>query len=188
MTVPAEIVAGSTVQWVELPATVFDNPATSATWTLSIAFRTNVSGEGATAAGTARADGGWDVALSATTTADWDAGVWYWQKKITSGAVVVVIGSGTTEVLPSLAYTGDPTAFDGRSQAEQDLDAVQAAIRAIVRKGAKQYSIANRSYTSNDLGLLMQREAQLKAIVARERAAEKIAQGLGDPRNVFVRF
>ena len=52
----------------------------------------------------------------------------------------------------------------------------------------KQYSIGNRSYTSNDLGLLMQREAQLKAIVARERAAEKIAQGLGDPRNVFVRF
>ena len=188
MTVPASIVAGSTVQWVELPATVFDNPATSSTWTLQVDFRTNTAGEGATAAGTARADGGWDVALSATTTADWDAGTWYWQKKLTSGAVVVVIGSGTTEVLPSLAYTGDPTAFDGRSQAEQDLDAVQAAIRAIVSKGAKQYSIGNRSYTSNDLGLLMQREAQLKAIVARERAAEKIAQGLGDPRNVFVRF
>lgn len=188
MTVPASIVAGSTVQWVELPATVFDNPATSATWTLAVTFRTNTAGEGATAAGTARADGGWDVALSASTTESWDAGTWYWQKKLTSGAVVVVIGSGTTEVLPSLAYTGDPTAFDGRSQAEQDLDAVQAAIRAIVSKGAKQYSIGNRSYTSNDLGLLMQREAQLKAIVARERAAERIAQGLGDPRNLFVRF
>ena len=186
MTVPASIVAGSTVQWVELPATVFDNPATSSTWTLTVTFRTNTAGEGATAAGTARADGGWDVALSATTTESWDAGTWYWQKKLTSGAVVVVIGS--TSVVPSLAYTGDPTAFDGRSQAEQDLDAVQAAIRAIVSKGAKQYSIGNRSYTSNDLGLLMQREAQLKAIVARERAAERIAQGLGDPRNLFVRF
>jgi hypothetical protein len=170
LTVPALIYSGSTIQWIEPAATVFDNPATSASWTLSIAFRTNVSGEGATAAGTARADGGWDVALSAATTESWDAGTWYWQKKLTSGAVVVVIGSG------------------GRSQAEQDLDAVQAAIRAIVSKGAKQYSIGNRSYTSNDLGLLMQREAQLKAIVARERAAEKVAQGLGDPRNVFVRF
>jgi hypothetical protein len=188
LTVPASIVAGSTVQWVELPATVFDNPATSSTWTLTVTFRTNTAGEGATAAGTARADGGWDVALSATTTESWDTGTWYWQKKLISGAVVVVIGSGTTEVLPSLAYTGDPTAFDGRSQAEQDLDAIQAAIRAIASKGAKQYSIGSRSYTSNDLGLLMQREAQLKAIVARERAAEKIAQGLGDPRNLFVRF
>jgi hypothetical protein len=176
VTVPASIVAGSTVTWIEPPALVTDSPATSDAWTLQVSFRTNTAGEGATAAGTARADGGWDVALSATTTESWDAGTWYWQRRVTSGAVVVVTGSGTTEVQPSLAYIGDPTAFDGRSQAEQDLDA------------AKQYSIGNRSYTSNDLGLLMQREAQLKAIVARERAAEKIAQGLGDPRNVFVRF
>ena len=34
----------------------------------------------------------------------------------------------------------------------------------------------------------MQREAQLKAIVARERAAEKVAQGLGNPMSMFVRF
>ena len=188
MTVPALIYSGSTIQWIEPPALVTDSPATSDTWTLQVDFRTNTAGEGATVAGSARSDGGWDVALSAATTESWASGTWYWQRRITSGAVVVVTGSGTTEVLPSLSFTGDPTAFDGRSQAEQDLDAVQAAIRAIVSKGAKQYSIGNRSYTSNDLGLLMQREAQLKAIVARERAAEKIAQGLGDPRNVFVRF
>ena len=46
----------------------------------------------------------------------------------------------------------------------------------------------SRSFTSNDLGQLMEREAQLKAIVARERAAEKVAAGLGDPRSLFVRF
>jgi hypothetical protein len=188
VTVPAEIVAGTTVTWIEPPATVNNTSAQSDTWTLQVSFRTNVSGEGATAAGSARSDGGWDVSLLASTTESWTSGTWYWEKQITSGAVVVVIGSGTTEVLPSLSYVGDPTAFDGRSQAEQDLDAVQAAIRAIISKGAKQYSIGNRSYTANDLNLLMQRESQLKAIVARERAAEKIAQGLGDPRNVFVRF
>ena len=188
MTVPPSITAGTTVTWIEPAATVNDVPATSASWTLQIDFRTNTAGEGATVAGSARSDGGWDVALSAATTESWASGTWYWQRRVTSGAVVVVTGSGTTEVLPSLSFTGDPTAFDGRSQAEQDLDAVQAAIRAIISKGAKQYSIGNRSYTSNDLGLLMQREAQLKGIVARERAAEKIAQGLGDPRNVFVRF
>ena len=187
MTVPASIPAGTTVTWIEPVATVNDSPATSASWVLTVSFRTNAA-EGATATGSARADGGWDVSLSASTTESWASGTWYWEKRITSGAVVVVIGSGTTEVLPSLAYTGDPTAFDGRSQAEQDLDAVQAAIRAIISKGAKQYSIGGRSYTANDLNLLMQRESQLKAIVARERAAEKIAQGLGDPRNVFVRF
>jgi hypothetical protein len=189
VTVPAQITAGSTVQWIEPAAKdPAGEPATSATWTLQIAFRTNTAGEGATVNGSARSDGGWDVALSAATTTGWDAGTWYWQTKITSGSDVVIVGSGTTTVLASLSYSGDPTAFDGRTQAEKDLDAVQAAIRAIISKGAKQYTIGSRSYTSNDLGLLMQREAQLKAIVARERAAERAAQGLGDPMNMFVRF
>jgi len=177
------------VQWIEPAATdPAGEPATSASWTLQISFRTNTAGEGATVNGSARSDGGWDVAISAATTTSWDAGTWYWQTKITSGSDVVIVGSGTTTVLASLDYTGAPTAFDGRSQVEKDLEAVQAAIRAIISKGAKQYSIGSRSYTSQDLGQLMQREAQLKAIVARERAAEKAAQGLGDPMNMFVRF
>ena len=189
MTVPASITAGSTQQWIEPVATdPAGDPATSASWTLSITFRTNTAGEGATVTGTARSDGGWDVALSAATTTSWDAGTWYWQTRINSGSDVVIVGSGTTTVMASLDYSGDPGAFDGRSQAEKDLDAVQAAIRSIISKGAKQYSIGSRSYTSQDLGQLMQRESQLKAIVARERAAEKAAQGLGDPGTMFVRF
>jgi hypothetical protein len=189
VTIPAEIVAGSTSVWIEPAATdPAGDPATSATWTLQITFRTNTAGEGATITGTARSDGGWDVALSAAVTSAWDAGVWYWQRKITSGSDVVITGSGTTTVLASLAYTGTPEAFDGRTQAEKDLEAVQAAIRAIVSGQSKQYSIGSRSFTKLELGVLMQREAQLKAIVARERAAEKAAQGLGNPMNMFVRF
>lgn len=189
MTVPAKITAGSTLQWIEPAATdPAGDPATSASWTLTISFRTNTAGEGATITGTARSDGGWDVALSAAVTGVWDAGAWYWQRRITSGADVVITGSGTTTVLASLAFTGDPTAFDGRSQAEQDLDAVQTAIRTIISGRSKQYSIGSRSFTQLELGQLMQREAQLKAIVARERAAEKVAQGLGDPGTMFVRF
>lgn len=189
MTVPAEITAGSTLQWIEPAATdPAGDAATSAAWTLTISFRTNTAGEGATVAGTARSDGGWDVALSAAVTSAWNAGTWYWQRKITSGDDVVITGSGTTTVLESLAYSGTPAAFDGRSQAEQDLEAVQTAIRTIISGRSKQYSIGSRSFTQLDLGQLMERESQLKAIVARERAAERAAQGLGDPKNMFVRF
>lgn len=189
MTVPAEIRAGDTVQWIEPPAVDLNgNAATSATWTFTTFLRAHINHEGATVVGTARSDGGWTMAITAATTTNFDTATWYWQSRITSGATVISVGSGTTEVKPSLYYTGQPAAFDGRSQAEQDLEAVQLAIRTIVSKGAKQYSIGSRSYSSQDLGVLMQREAQLKAIVARERAAEKVAAGLGDPRNVFVRF
>lgn len=189
MTVPAQIQAGDTISWIE-PQTLdlSGNPATSATWTLATYLRFNAASEAATITGTARSDGGWDLAIAANITAAFDAGTWHWQTRITSGATIITIGTGTTHVVASLSYAGAATAFDGRSQAEQDLDAVQAAIRAIVSKGARQYTIGSRSYTAQDLGQLMQREAQLKAIVARERAAEKIAAGLGDPRNLFVRF
>lgn len=189
MTVPATIRAGDSVSWI-VPATVdlSGDPATSASWTLTTFLRTNTASEGATVVGTARTDGGWDNAINATTSGGFDAGTWYWQTRISSGATVITLGSGTTTVLPSLSYANTPAALDGRSQAEKDLEEVQAAIRAIVAKGAKQYSIGSRSFTYADLGQLMAREAQLKAIVARERAAEKVAAGLGDPRNLFVRF
>ena len=189
MTVPASIRAGDTVQWIEPAAVDLDgSAATSASWAFTTFLRFNATNEGATVSGTARSDGGWTMAISATTSATFDAGVWSWQSRISSGATVITVGTGTFQALPSLSYAGNPAAFDGRSQAEKDLAAVQAAIRAIVEKGAKQYTIGNRSFTSNDLGRLMEREAQLKAIVARERAAEKVAAGLGDPRNLFVRF
>jgi hypothetical protein len=189
MTVPATIRAGTTVGWVEPPAVDLDgNAATSASWTLISYLRTNTNHKGATVTGTARADGGWNMAITATTSSGFDAGTWYWETRITSGATVLTIGSGTTQVLPGLNYTGQPAAFNGQSQAEQDLVAVQAAIRAIVSKGAKSYTIGSRRFDAADLGQLMQRESQLKAIVARERAAEKMAAGLGDPRSLYVRF
>ena len=189
MTVPAAIRAGDTVQWIEPAALDLDGAAaTSASWSFTTFLRFNATNEGATVTGTARSDGGWLMAIPAGTSVGFDAGVWSWQSRITSGATVITVGSGTFQALASLSYAGSPAAFDGRSQAEQDLEAVQAAIRAIVSKGAKSYTIGNRSFTYADLGQLMEREAQLKAIVARERAAEKVAAGLGDPRSLFVRF
>jgi hypothetical protein len=91
-------------------------------------------------------------------------------------------------VLAALEYSGTPGAFDGRSQAQQDLDAVQAAIRALISGGAKQYTIGSRSFTKVDLSDLMERESRLKAEVKREQMAELINNGLGNPHNLFVRF
>lgn len=189
MTVPAEIRAGNTIQWIEPAQVDLDgNAATSAAWVFTSYLRTNTASEGATVIGSGRADGGWNMAIAAGTSNGFDAGTWYWESRISSGATVISVGSGSTVVRPSLSYADTPGAFNGQSQAEQDLAAVQATIRSIISGGAKQYSIGSRSFTKLELGQLMQREAELKAIVARERAAEKVAAGLGDPRNLFVRF
>jgi FixJ family two-component response regulator len=68
------------------------------------------------------------------------------------------------------------------------LESVQSAIRTIVSDKAKAYSIGGRSFTRLDLSELRERESQLKAEVVRERKANMIANGLGNPHSLFVRF
>ncbi len=188
MQIPATIRAGDTVKWRDDAGTDnLGNSINSGTWTLTYYLRTNTASEGATVVGSSYGLG-WEFTLAAATSANFDAGTWYWQAIATSGSEKVTLGAGQLEVLAALEYSGTPGAFDGRSQAQQDLTAVQAAIRSIVSGGAKQYSIGGRSFTKLDLGELMERESRLKAEVKREQMAELIANGQGNPHNLFVRF
>ena len=189
MTVPAQIRAGDTVQWrVSATTDVLGDAVDSATWTLTYYLRTNTASEGATVVGTA--DGsGWLVTIAAATTAGFDAGQWFWQAIATKGSESLTIGTGQIQVLPALDYTGTPGAFDGRSQTQKDLEAVQAAIRALIAGGAvQQYSIGNRQLSRYQLSQLIELESKLKAELKREQKAELMANGLGNPHNLFVRF
>lgn len=164
------------------------NPIDSGSWTLTYYLRTNTASEGATVVGTAYGTG-WELTIAAGTSVAFDAGQWFWQAVATKTGSTVTLGSGQLTVLRSLSYSGTPGAVDGRSQAQQDLDAVQTAIRAIVSGGvAKEYTIGNRSLKKYDMADLLQLEAKLKAEVKREQMADLIANGLGNPHNLFVRF
>lgn len=188
MNIPPQIRAGDTVKWRDVEGIDnLGNAITSATWTLTYYLRTNTASEGATVVGTAYGTG-WEFTIATGTSAGFDAGDWYWQAIATYSGEKVTLGAGQLEVLRALSYTGAPGAIDGRTQAETDLAAVQAAIRAIVAGGAKQYSIGNRAFTKLDLSELMERESRLKAEVKREQKAQLIANGLGNPHNLFVRF
>lgn len=189
MPIPAVIRAGDTVVWEDSQTVdVLGNAIDSGTYSLVTYLRTNTASEGFTA--TAVANGtGWRTTITAAQSANFDAGTWYWQSVATAGAVSYTIGSGQLTVERSLAYSGTPGAVDGRTQAQQDLAAVQAAIRAMVSGGAVQkYTIGNRSLDKIPLNDLMALESQLKAEVNREQRAAKIAQGLGDPHSLYVRF
>lgn len=189
LNIPSTITAGDYVAWTDPPGRRADGSAIdSSTWTLVYSLRTNAAAQGATVTGTADGAGGWNFVISTSTSTGFAAGAWAWAARATSGAQVVTLGTGSLQVLPSLAYSGTPAAFDKRSQAEKDLEAVQSAIRTIISGGVSQYMVGSRQATKLDLGRLMKREKDLQGIVARERAAEKMAAGLGDPRSLFVRF
>ena len=189
MNIPSEIRAGDTIQWRDVEGVDnLGNTVSSAAYTLTYYLRFNAASEGATVVGTAYGTG-WEFSIAAATSAGFDAGTWYWQAVATKTGSTITLGSGQSTVLAALSYSGTPAALDGRSQAQKDLDAVQAAIRAIVAGGvAKEYTIGNRSLKKYDLTDLLALETKLKADVNREQKAQLIANGLGNPFNLFVRF
>ena len=189
MNIPATIRAGDTIKWRDVAGVDnLGNEISSATWTLTYYLRTNTASEGATVVGSAYGTG-WEFTISASTSAGFDAGDWYWQAQATYSTEKVTLGAGQLQVLKALSYSGTPGAVDGRTQAQTDLDAVQAQIRALISGGAvQQYSIAGRSLSRYGLSDLMELESKLKAEVKREQMAELIANGLGNPHNLFVRF
>ena len=192
MAIPPSIAAGVDAVWTDAATTdIFGNAITNSSHNLTYYFRLNTAGEGVTANGVAYEDG-WKVTIPAATTREMDPSTaWYFQAVVTaiSGGAVTEYSRGQIEVEASLAYSGTPSAYDGRSQAQKDLDDVQAAIRALMTGGATQeYRIGNRLLKRFDLPDLIAWEGRLKAIVARENKAKIIASGLGDPMNLYIRF
>ena len=190
MTFPTKIRAGDFIQW-RLAATqdVFGNSISSPDWTVIYYLRTNTNSEGATITGTAFNDG-FQFSIAANVSVNFDAGNWFYQAIANkSGAEKQTIATGAFEVLPTLEYTSTPSAFDGRSQVEKDLETIQTAIRNIISGGVVQeYKIGTRSAKKYELSELIMLESRYKAELIREKQAELIANGLGNPRATFVRF
>ena len=187
---PSEIVAGTTIEWVDEATTAGINETISSpNWTLEYFLRTNTASEGHIATGTQYQNStGWQFTISATDSAVFDAGNWFWSARAFKSGKVFEIGSGELVVKQSLQYTGTPSAIDNRTQTEIDLDAVTAAIRAIIADKAAKYSIGGRSFERINLPELRAREAELKARVFSEKRYSLKSQGLGDPKNLYVHF
>ena len=190
MTFAQKVIAGDFVQW-RIPASqdVFGNSISSPDWSVVYYLRTNTSSEGAPVNSSAYNDG-FQFRIPAATTANFDAGNWFYQAVANkSGQETQTIYRGSFEVFATQSYSGTPAAYDGRSQVEKDLDVIQAAIRTIISGGAiQEYKIGTRTAKKYELSELIMLEARYKAELVREKQAEMIANGLGNPRATFVRF
>jgi hypothetical protein len=191
MTLPLQFRAGDTVQWRNYATTdAFGNPITPADgWSLSTYFRSQATGAGGITVSAAVNGQAWESTISAATSLGMTVGAWYWQTRAVKGSDAHTIGTGTSKVLAALSYSGTAASYDGRTQSQIDLEAVQAAIRAVISGGAvKRYMIGSRQLEKFSLAELVDLESRLKARVARELAAERVANGLGNPGSTFVRF
>lgn len=178
--VPATIYAGDVASWVD-PGVPNDATAV-AVW-----FRTNTAGAGVEATGVL-ADGKWTVTIDGLVSAGMAPGVWAYQAIAATPSGPITYSTGRVQVLASLSYTGTPAAVDLRSQAEQDLEAVEQAIRTL-QSGAQSYTIGTgsggRTFTRVQLGALIAWRDRLIAQIA----AEQQATGSGRrDRRILVRF
>lgn len=133
------------------------------------------------------ASSGWVVNLSTTDTSSLIKGFAAYAIKATKASSEITIDSGRIEILPNV-FSANGT-FEYRSQARQDLEAVQAAIRAFISKGAiSDYSINGRSLKRCSLADLTALESRLMLRVKREERAEANKNGVPSGRVSFVRF
>lgn len=132
-------------------------------------------------------NGGWQTIISSTDSASLQKGIYFWQAFATKGSERITLGSGRIEAKANLST--EDQGFDGRSQARKDLDAVQAAMRAIVSGGAVQeYKIGNRELRKMSMADLITLESKYKLEVSREERKLKMKNGEGDPFTLKVRF
>ena len=187
---PSVITAGTKIQWQDENTTVpINQNVTSAEWTLKYYFRTNFS-RGLIVTGSA-IDTGWSFTIASTDFTNQDVGEWSWYAqlvKIADTSDKRDFGSGNLTIKPDLAFTSNPSAVDTRSRAKKELDNITSAIEALGKSTAKEYTIGDRTFKKIEMPILIARESQLKSIVKSEDRASLIAQGLGDPKNLYVRF
>lgn len=192
MNIPSTIIAGDTVQWTDDAfADRLGNLITSAAYTLTYSIRGPFTSGAVDLAGTAQGTG-WALSLSAAQSAALNNGPaplrWYWQAAATAGGVRITAGDGQLLVRPNLLALSNAT-YDGRSQAEQDLAAVEAAIRARTAGSAVQeYAIGSRNVKYMPMADLLTLRSRLQIVVRNERRRQAIKNQLGAPDRLGVRF
>jgi len=187
MPIPSLFRAGDTVRWRD-PAGVnwLNESVTNTDYACKYYLRANASGEAKEIVGTAYGNG-WEFVITSASTSTMDAGDWWFQARATKTGDEITLYEGQIEVKAQLTYEGTPGAYDGRSQNEIDRDNVEAVLRKF-NDGAQEYTIGNRTFKRIDIDKLRVRLSDLKAAIVRERKANMIANGLGNPHNLFVRF
>lgn len=185
MTIPSQITQGDSVVWRDDAfVDAGGRTLTSADWTLTYSIAGPISSP-VTLVGVPNGPG-WKIALDATTSATLVAGQYWWSAVLTAGGERLTARRGSLQVLASLS---NQINYDGRTQAQRDLAAVDAAIAARIEGGlVTDYTIGSRSLKKEPMSALLALRSQLIIRVRNEQAASDIANGLGDPRNLFARF
>jgi hypothetical protein len=175
------LILGDTLNFL---TTVADYPASSS-WVLT--YRLVPRGAGTAITITCTAEGADHRALvAAATTAGWAVGTYSWASYVTKAAETYSVSTGSIQLIANPRVTA--SGLDLRTDAQVALDAVQATLSGKATSGTASYRIGERELRSYSIAELIQLESKLKADVAREINAARIAAGQPSNRQIHVRM
>lgn len=169
--IPATATAGLSFS-ADVDATEYPAPA----WDLTLHLRGPESiNLTATDNGTAH-----KFAANAAMTAGWNAGDYWYSLRATNGTDTVELETGTLKVLLDL-LAAQP-GYDGRSQAQISLDAIEAVLGKRATIDQERYRINNRELYRTPIADLLKLRSFYAAQVKRERGGSSFG------RQISVRF
>jgi hypothetical protein len=180
------LVAGDTLDFVDSAP---DYPATDG-WTLKYRliplFASPAQSPITLAATTSGAD--YRVQVLPASTSAWTAGTYSWARWVERTNERYTLDPLT----PFLTVLADPSTaaqgYDPRGHARKVLDAIEAVLENRASLDQEEYAINGRSLRRTPVADLLKLRDKYRAEVWRSDAAEKMAAGMPNPRNVFVRF
>jgi len=174
-TEPLTIAAGDTVKWTKALASY---PASDG-WVLGYQFVS--AGHNFAVATSASVDDHLAV-ISAAESAVIPPGSYDWRARVTKAGEVFTVASGRTTVAPAFGAN-----LDARTQARRQLEAIEATLEGRASSATAEYEIAGRKLKYIAIPELLVLRDRLRADVAREDAALRMANGLAPIGRIFVR-
>lgn len=175
---PEVIVAGDTVKWKKS----LDHYKASDGWTLTYyirgAVKTDVT---ATASGDDHL-----VTISASTTAQWSPGTYWWIARVSKSGEAYTVANGIFKVKENLA--GIAGTYDGRSHARRVLEALESVREEVAAKGYAEIEIAGRRYKITSIEQYNRWYRDVKAQVMYEEWCMEQGVEPGKKRKILIRF
>lgn len=128
------------------------------------------------------------VQADASTTASWLPGRYNWVSYVSKSGQRYTVDQGVLTISPDLSQA--IAGYDGRSVAEKALADAESALATFrsTRGRTKRYTIGTRTMEFDSVTEVLEEISYWRMRVNNEQAANSIAQGLGNPRKMFVRF
>jgi hypothetical protein len=176
--------AGDTLVWSDNPQSINGNSYTATDYSLNYSLR----GPSVLDVTAATDNDGWKTTITNVQSAILLPGQYRWAAYLTKTGERITAGTGDFKILDNIA--GLTAGADVRSFYEKALAAAEQALADFSASGGKpkEYQIADKHFIFNDIKDILAIVNFFNAKVTGEDAAEKMAQGLGNPRRIFGRF